>query len=70
MLVVESHPREEPSVIVFTTIGLDLAKHVFQVQGIAACRYYSRSGQKLGARYATSFESASLIRAGPLLKPL
>ena len=36
MVVVETHHRREPSMNEITTIGLDLAKHVFQVHGVDA----------------------------------
>ena len=36
MVVVEDHQEREPSMSEITTIGLDLAKHVFQVHGIDA----------------------------------
>ena len=35
-LVSKSHQEREPSMSEITTIGLDLAKHVFQVHGIDA----------------------------------
>src|SRR5438094_3096359 len=36
MMVGETHHRREPSMGEVTTIGLDLAKHVFQVHGVDA----------------------------------
>ena len=36
MVVGETHHRREPSMNEITTIGLDLAKHVFQVHGVDA----------------------------------
>jgi hypothetical protein len=36
MLVIESPADGEPSMSEITTIGLDLAKHVFQVHGVDA----------------------------------
>jgi hypothetical protein len=33
----ENHQEREPSISEITTIGLDLAKHVFQVHGVAKC---------------------------------
>ncbi len=36
VVAVGSHTNGEPSVMEITTIGLDLAKHVFQVHGVAA----------------------------------
>ena len=34
--VIEDHHLREPSVNEITTIGIDLAKHVFQVHGVGA----------------------------------
>jgi len=34
MVVVEDHQQREPSMSEITTIGLDLAKNVFQVHGV------------------------------------
>ncbi len=34
MVVVINHEQEEPSVMKITTVGLDLAKNVFQVHAI------------------------------------
>ncbi len=34
MVIVINHEQEEPSVMNISTIGLDLAKNVFQVHGI------------------------------------
>jgi transposase len=36
MVVGKAHHQEEPSMSEVTTIGLDLAKHVFQVHGVDA----------------------------------
>jgi hypothetical protein len=36
VVVCERHKREEPSTMQITTIGLDLAKHWFQVHGVDA----------------------------------
>jgi transposase len=36
VVVAEYHTREEPSAVQITTIGLDLAKHWFQVHGVDA----------------------------------
>ena len=36
MVVVEDHQEREPSMNEITTIGLDLAKNVFQVHGVDA----------------------------------
>src|SRR4029077_9994314 len=36
MVVGETHHQEEPSMSEVTTIGLDLAKHVFQAHGVDA----------------------------------
>jgi transposase len=34
MVVVKDHQQREPSMEKFTTVGLDLAKNVFQVHGV------------------------------------
>jgi hypothetical protein len=34
MVVVEDHQQREPSMSEITTIGLDLAKNIFQVHGV------------------------------------
>ena len=36
MVIDETHHQREPSMSEVTTIGLDLAKHVFQVHGVDA----------------------------------
>ncbi len=36
MVVIDNHEQEEPTAMKITTIGLDLAKNVFQVHGIDA----------------------------------
>ena len=36
MVIGETHHQREPSMSEVTTIGLDLAKHVFQVHGVDA----------------------------------
>jgi transposase len=53
MVVVEDHQEREPSMNEITTIGLDLAKNVFQVHGVDASgavvlRKRLRRGQVLG----------------------
>ena len=52
MVSVESHHEQEPSMSEITTIGLDLAKSVFQVRGVndvdgVATRKRLRRGQLL-----------------------
>ena len=44
-----NHQEKEPSMSEITTIGLDLAKHVFQVHGIDA-QGYDGSAQATAAR--------------------
>ena len=34
MVVVEDHQEQEPSMSEITTIGIDIAKHVFQLHGV------------------------------------
>jgi transposase len=53
MVVGETHHQEEPSMSEVTTIGLDLAKHVFQVHGVdvrgaTVLRKQLRRGQVVG----------------------
>jgi hypothetical protein len=36
LVFLENHQEQEPSMSEITTIGLDLAKHVFQVHGVDA----------------------------------
>src|SRR6266550_4919274 len=36
LVLLENHQEREPSMSEITTIGLDLAKHVFQVHGVDA----------------------------------
>jgi len=47
LVFLENHQEREPSMSEITTIGLDLAKHVFQVHGIAVLRKRLRRGQVL-----------------------
>jgi hypothetical protein len=59
LLVIESAANGEPSMGEVTTIGLDLAKHVFQVHGIDADgavvlrKQLRRSQQATSVRHAT-----------------
>ena len=48
MVVVEDHQEWEPSMNEITTIGLDLAKNVFQVHGIDETNGVERSGYAVG----------------------
>jgi len=48
MVVVEDHQEREPSMEKITTIGLDLAKNVFQVHGIDETNGVERSGYAVG----------------------
>ena len=63
MVVVEDHQEWEPSMNEITTIGLDLAKNVFQVHGADATgatvnphmRHYRDLGSELAIRLASGW---------------
>src|SRR5262249_2289208 len=72
LVFLENHQKKEPSMNEITTIGLDLAKHVFQVHGVDAqgspvLRKQLRRGQVLAFFSSTLCGRGGSVRDGALL---